>query len=219
MNNQATTNTIPLPFENPADNQRSIIRILARLIAVLTLLLAGSLATTYYALATIEISLPPDPSQGALLKRDVKDPSEVYTFALWHYQQLQHWAKAGHLDYKQNIDDLVPLITPAFKGFLDRDYRTRLDRGELNNRIRHLEPHGDMHYEDSRIRAIGSGTWVVMADYVVKEWYLGEEIKQIPLRYYLRVVKTPVTAKNRFGLRMDGYYDEPERLEKKEKKS
>ena len=206
-------------FENPSDNQSSVIRIFGRISILLLLVLGGSIATTFYALETIEVSMPPDPSKGALLSRGIKEDSAIYTFALWHYQQLQHWANAGQTDYRKNIDDLVPLLTPEYKAFLDRDYRRRKDRGELVNRIRHIEPYGGMRYDEKRVQSLGSGTWVVIADYVIKEWYLGAEIKSVPLRYYLLVTETSTTEKNRFGLRLNGFERNPENITEKEDKS
>lgn len=207
------------PFENPSDNQSSAIRILGRALFVLLLLLGGSIATTFYALETIEVSLPPDPSKGALLQRGVKEESAIYTFALWHFQKLQHWPKAGQTDYRNNIDELVPLMTPEYKGFLDRDYDRRRGKGELANRIRHIEPYGGMHYDEKRVQSIGPGQWVVIADYVIKEWYLGQEIKSVPLRYYLSITESSINDKNRFGLRLNGNQKNPESIADKEDKS
>lgn len=203
-------------FENPSDNQLSVIRIFGRLLIVLLIILAGSIATTYYALETIEVSLPPDPSKGALLKRGVKEESAIYTFALWHFQKLQHWPIAGHTDYRKNIDDLIPLITPECKGYLDRDFDRRRRKGELANRIRHIEPYGEMHYEEKRVRSLGPERWVVIADYVIKEWYLGQEIKSVPLRYYISVAETSVNEKNRYGLRLNCFHKNPENIIEKE---
>ena len=206
-----------LPFNDPADNQASVIRIFGRIVIVLILALIASIATTFYALKTIEVSLPPDPSQGALLKRDVKTKSSIYTFTLWHFQKLQHWPSAGQVDYRKNIDALNPVLTPEYKAFLDRDYERRKEHGELNNRIRHIEPYG-MAYDDKRVQPLGPGSWVVIADYVVKEWYLGADIKQVPLRYYLLVTETSVTEDNRFGLRLAGFERNPENIREREEK-
>jgi integrating conjugative element protein (TIGR03746 family) len=199
-------------FENPSDNQSSSIRIMGRAILLLLIINGGSIATTYYALETIEVSLPPDPSKGALLRRGEKDKTAIYTFALWHFEDLQHWPKAGQTDYRKNIDHLIPLITPEYKGYLDRDFKRRQRKGELANRIRHIEPIDGMHYDEKRVQSLGSGEWVVIADYEIKEWYLGQEIKSVILRYYLLVSKTSVNKNNRYGLRLGGFYQKPETI-------
>jgi integrating conjugative element protein (TIGR03746 family) len=206
-------------FENPSDNQSSAIRILGRALFLLLIINGGSIATTFYALETIEVSLPPDPSKGALLSRGEKDKTAIYTFALWHFQDLQHWPEAGQTDYRKNIDNLIPLITPEYKGYLDRDFKRRKTKGELVNRIRHIEPIEGMHYDEKRVQSLGSGKWVVIADYEIKEWYLGQEIKSVSLRYYLLVTKTTANKKNRYGLRLSGFYQKSETISKKEDQS
>ncbi|MES9941714.1 MAG: PFL_4703 family integrating conjugative element protein [Candidatus Thiodiazotropha sp. 6PLUC2] len=206
-------------FENPSDNQSSAIRMLGRALFLLLIINGGSIATTFYALETIEVSLPPDPSKGALLKRGQKDETAIYTFALWYFQDLQHWPEAGQTDYRKNIDNLIPLLTPEYKGYLDRDFNRRKTKGELANRIRHIEPFVGMHYDEKRVQSLGSGEWLVIADYVVKEWYLGQEIKTVPLRYYLSVSESSVIDDNRFGLRLNGFYKNPESIAVKEGQS
>ena len=80
----------------------------------------------------IRIHIPPDIRSGAVLKADEVTPANVYAFASYIFQQLNHWERNGEKDYGLQIFMMSAYLTPDFTEFLTNDLDIRGRGGELN---------------------------------------------------------------------------------------
>src|SRR5688572_15628899 len=84
----------------------------------------------------LTIHVPPDLRSGSVRKWWDVPPESVYAFAWYIFQQLQRWPSNGEVDYPHNIHALSAYLTPECKAYLERDFATRRDTGELRQRVR-----------------------------------------------------------------------------------
>jgi len=161
----------------------------------------------------IKIDIPPDLRSGSTRGIDVRHPFNIYAFGYYIFQQMNNWPVQGTDDYKKQIERLSCYITPRFKGELERDYQKRLKNHELS-RTRALQEIPERPYTDKRVYIESDDSWVAFYDVNVKETFRSEIVKDIFVRYPLRVVRWDVDPEcNLWGLALDGFYKKPSRLE------
>ncbi len=147
------------------------------------------------------ISLPPQLTFGAEVTTGEIHIWEVYNFAGAVYQRLNLWRNNGEEDYVQNIMSYRSLMTPRYISFKYEDYKKRLGRLELSNRMRSLEPLGYYSvdggcgaYHDKCVVKLGAGRWKVWIDVKIKEYQKGKktdepyQMKNLALRIPLLIV-------------------------------
>lgn len=163
------------------------------------------------------LSIPPELKFGAEITTGEIHIWEVYNFAGVLYQKLNLWRNEGKEDYVQNIMSYRTLMTPRYVSAKYSDYKSRLDRGELNNRTRSIEPLGHYSaeggcgtYSDKCVVKLGAGRWKVWIDVRIKENQEGKktdvpyQIKDISLRIPLLVVAEDDDPQyNPWGLKID----------------
>ena len=163
------------------------------------------------------ISLPPELTFGAKVTTGKINVWEVYNFAGAVYQRLNLWSNNGEEDYVQNITAYRYLMTPRYISFKYEDYKKRLDRLELSNRTRSLEPLGYYSvdggcgaYHDKCVVKLGAGRWKVWIDVKIKEYQKGKktaepyQIKNLALRVpLLIVVQDDNPQYNPWGLKIE----------------
>ena len=195
------------------DSERSHILTLRIIIVVLIGFGAFAMAGWKSAPEHIKIDIPPDLRTGSTRGINERHPFNVYSFGLYIFQQLNNWPLDGLEDYKKQRRNLSCYFTPRFSAELQRDYDRRLKLHELA-RTRALQEMPGRPYESKRIYKESAESWVAYYDVNVKETFKGEIIKDIFVRYPIRVVKWDVDPEcNLWGLALDGYYKEPMRLE------
>ena len=116
-------------------------------IMVMALAITGLVWLVFYTSKTQVAWVPPDTSQGALVELDKPDKANVYGFTNYILQYLHHWPNDGAVDYKDHIFELSYYITPGYKDYLEKDYRTLSNRhgiNELDGRQRMLQPISDI---------------------------------------------------------------------------
>ncbi len=161
----------------------------------------------------IKVDIPPDLRSGSTRGIDERHPFNIYSFGYYIWQQMNNWPVEGTDDYKQQISRLSCYITPRFKGELERDYQQRLLNHELT-RSRALQEMPDRPYTAKRVYVESSDSWVAFYDVNVKETFRSEIVKDIFVRYPIRVVRWDVDPEcNLWGLAIDGFYKKPRRLE------
>lgn len=161
----------------------------------------------------IKIDIPPDLRTGSTRGIGDRHPYNIYAFGLYIFQQMNNWPVQGVDDYKKQIARLSCYVTPRFKGELERDYEQRLRKHELN-RTRALQEMPDRPYNEKRVFTESAESWVSFYDVNVKETFRSETVKDIFVRYPIRIVKWDVDPEcNLWGLALDGYYRNPKRLE------
>ena len=161
----------------------------------------------------IKVDIPPDLRSGSTRGIDERHPFNIYAFGYYIWQQINNWPVEGTDNYKQQIERLSCYITPRFKGELERDYQQRLLNHELT-RSRALQEMPDRPYTAKRVYVESGDSWVAFYDVNVKETFRSEIVKDIFVRYPIRVVRWDVDPEcNLWGLALDGFYKKPRRLE------
>lgn len=166
----------------------------------------------------IRLHIPPDLRSGVVLKPDEVPPPNVYAFASYIFQQLNHWEKDGETDYGKQVFRMAAYLTPDFREFLSNDLELRGKRGELSGRVRGIQPTPGHGYEERRVDVLDRNTWLVWLDFRIEETVRGMNVKGLDIRYPIRVVRYDVNPeKNPWGLALDGFGgDGPQRLNKED---
>ncbi len=202
------------------DNVRAHNRSLWAVIALLAAALGYALFGWSRAPEHIRVHVPPDLRQGAVLSLQEVPPPNLYTFALYIWQQLNRWPENGAEDYARNLYALAAYLTPDFQQTLIEDMRLRGQRGELSHRVRGISQLPGHGYDTQRVAVEGAGVWTVTLDLDLQESVHGMDVKRKRIRYPLRVVAWPVDPeRNPWGLALDGFAAPPEALTEKEEET
>ncbi|MFZ7310960.1 PFL_4703 family integrating conjugative element protein [Comamonas jiangduensis] len=141
-------------------------------------------------------------------------PVNVYGFAYYIFQQINRWQRDGFEDYGKQIFLFQSYITPACQAQLNNDMQDRAKKGELTSRTRFVTEIPGFGFSDQRVIAEGTNAWTVKLDLQLQESFKGQQIKDVFIRYPVRVVRYDVDReKNPWKLAIDCYGDNrPERL-------
>jgi integrating conjugative element protein (TIGR03746 family) len=191
----------------------SLRRVIVALFAVTLLLAFG----WWSAPRALTIHIPPDLRSGSIRKWWEVPPENVYLFALYIWQQLQHWPTDGEHDYPKNLQALSAYLTPACQSFLRSDFEARRNTGELRRRMRGIQEITGRGYSDDpalRVKTLSARDWVVTLDMSADEYFEAEHIKRALVRYRLKVARNDVDPEhNPFGLVLDCHASSPQRIE------
>jgi integrating conjugative element protein (TIGR03746 family) len=203
-------------FKNEVAHLKAHVQTL-RAAALASLLLATLLALGWWnAPRDLTIHVPPDLRSGSIRKWWDVPPESVYAFTFYVFQQLNRWPTNGEEDYARNIHALSAYLTPGCRAFLEQDFATRRDRGELRQRVRGVYEIPGRGYGDApaeRVKVISTDDWLVTLDLAADEYYGTEQVKRALVRFPIKVVRSDVDPqKNPFGLALDCYSRPPERI-------
>ena len=204
-------------FQHALANAWLSIKILWIALGCLMLINLAMIIGWYNAQQSIRVYIPPQiPSSGLTQSANVIPISSVYSFAFYIWQGLNYWPENGMVDYKKTIEQFTPFLTPKFKQTLLQDYRDRQSHGELQDRLRHLQGVNGASFDVRDIEALGHDTWLVHLQMRLSEHMNmnGNAVKEVILRYTLRVVRYDAQSKvNPWGLALDGFVENPERVQ------
>lgn len=165
----------------------------------------------------VPVYVPPDTSQGVFLTASVPPDATVYGFGFQTLQALYHWPIDGQQDYRANIDRLARYLTPRFRTWLLADLARLANRAginELRDRSRALHPLPAALFSPERVARLGDGVWEAEMDFRLVEELSGLGVKDIGIRYRLRIVQADVDPQgNQWGLLVDGFAAEPRRID------
>ena len=197
------------------DNVRSHLRSLWIVIGLLLAVIVGFWIAWMRLPSSITVHIPPDLRVGAVLDLHEVPRANVYTFALYVFQQLNRWPEDGAEDYGKAIFRIAPYLTPSFREELISDMQTKARQGELANRVRSLQAIPGSGFEGRRVDIVSDEVWIVWLDLELNESVKGMPVKRTAIRYPLRVVRYPVDAEtNPWGLALDGFSgDGPARID------
>ena len=183
------------------------------IIAVLAILLCGAGYGWYQAPQDLTIHNPPDLRSGSTRKWWQVPPSTVYAFGLYIWQQINHWPKDGKVDYKANLQRYSAYLTPGCRTQLARNYQRRVHRDELDDRVRTLSEIPGHGYQPDDVTILDRDHWVISLNAEINEYLRGTPVRDLYIRYYLRVVRSDVDPEtNPFGLRLDCFAQPAVRL-------
>ena len=163
----------------------------------------------------LRVHIPPDITNGAVLRPGDAGKSDVYAFAYYIWQQLYRWEKDGVTDYEDKIHALRNYLTPGcFQDRLD-DFALRKSRHELDRRERSLWEIPGRGFSTERVHVQArNASWVVYLDLHIEETMLGESVKDRLVNYPIRVVRYDVDPEqNPFGLAVDCLTGTPRAIE------
>jgi len=203
-------------FTNELDNKEAIIKSQWVFIAILAIALLLSIRGLQNAPSDLTLHIPPDLRSGAKLRPGEVPPPNVYAFAHYIWQQVNHWSRDGDKDYGAAIYRMQAYVTPSCRDWLERDMAAKANRGELSLRTRALQEIPGHEYDEARVKPLGGNAWRVEVDYEIKETVRGMPVKEAGVRYPLRVVRFDADREaNQFGLAVDCFNDteQPTRLD------
>lgn len=155
---------------------------------------------------------PPDLSAGGVYKGDLPGVHYVYMFTQDVFQGLNRWRKDGQTDYSDNLDAYRPYFSPSFTKVLKNEYNKRNSKGTLQGRTRTLEPIGFPNPFE-KVQKISATSWVVYLDVEITERINGNIVKNVMQRFPIIIkVDKRDRQRNAIGLRIEGFYKEPENL-------
>lgn len=189
------------------DNVRSHLRSLWGVIVLLTLIALVLLVGLIRAPEHLTVHIPPDLRSGASLHFHEIGTANVYAFAYYIFQQLNHWPDDGANDYGSTIFALSAYLTPKYRASLIADLELKGKQGELAHRSRSLQERSGHGYAEERVDVLDDNTWVVWLDLNLFESVQGMTVKEALIRYPLRVVRYGVDPEsNPWGLALDGFH-------------
>lgn len=145
--------------------------------------------------------IPPDLTQGTVIGFDNVPSPTVYTFAYYIFQQLNRWPSDGEKDYPKQIYALQGFLTPGCRTALETDMNTKQALGELRQRVRSVQEILGQSYTRQRVQIETNRAWKTWLDVNVMESIGGHPVKDVLLRYPLRVVRFDVDKEiNPWGL-------------------
>lgn len=142
--------------------------------------------------------------------------ANVYAFGYYVWQQVNRWATDGATDYGTQIFRVQNYVTPRCISQLTSDMQTRQKAGELRQRTRQMSEIPGLGYQANRVVADDSGQgWTVFLDLQVQETYRGQAVKDVFIRYPIRVVRFDVDRqRNHWQMAIDCYGSQrPARLD------
>lgn len=203
-------------FINALDNKEALIKLQWVVVAILSIALLLAIHGLRTTSRDLTIHVPPDLRSGATLRAGELPPANVYTFAHYIWQQVNHWGQDGDKDYGAAIFRMQAYLTPSCREWLQRNLVTKANNGELSLRTRALQEIPGREYAESRVRPLSDGAWRVEVDYEITETVRGLPVKAAGVRYPLRVVRFDADREqNPFGLAVDCLNDieQPSRLD------
>ena len=200
----------PQQFRDEELNRRWRLRALKAALSFLILSQFVAYAGWWHASGTQRLSLPPQLRYGATLLSGEIHPWEVYAFAGYIHQQINHWTENGAVDNARNIRRLAAFLSPEYRHWLLREHQRH--EGQFRNRQRSVGPVPGS-YGNASVRQFGRDTWHVVLDIRLRD-YLEEQIyKDIDVRYFLEVVALDADPEtNEWGLVLNRQYQRPSRL-------
>lgn len=204
-------------FQNVLENYK-----LALLIAIFTvgLLFVCNLSLIvgwHLSEQKVRVFIPPQvPTSGLTMTANDVPAASVFSFAYYVWQNLNDWSSDGAEDYPANLTKFSPFLTPNFHHELTMDFQKRFQAGEVQHRLRNLLGVSGSLYVPSDVEYVGHGTWLVHLVMHLSERVKDNDapVKDIQMSYTLRVVSYDVSGtQNQWGLALDGFSGEPERIE------
>lgn len=183
---------------------------LLRIIFGILLLAAAGIWFAWRQPKNIDLHLAPDVRAGETVRvaggHSPVPPANVYGFAYYIWQQINRWQSDGSKDYGQQIFNMQYFITPQCQAQLTADMENRFKLGELRQRTRLVTEIPGFSYSENRVVAEGTSAWTVLLDLQVMESFRGQSVKDVFIRYPIRVVRFDVDReRNPWQLGLDCY--------------
>ncbi len=159
----------------------------------------------------LTIYVPPDIQNGATIKVGTIPDPLVYSFAYEVWQEVNYWPTDGEMDYKTNLINYAPYLTPLFKEELLQDYTELKAAGQLQ-RNRYLQGLSGAAYDAVNVKQLSRNSWEVDLTMRLTEYKNNQPVKDVEIIYPLKVIRSNVSPRhNPYGLAIAGFLSEPRR--------
>lgn len=206
-----------MKYINAIEQARSHLYTLKQVIYLLIFFLLLTIYGWIHTQSKIKVEIPPQiPDSGLTVQQGEIPKATVYSFAYYVFQSINHWENNGMQDYRQDIDQFSPFLTPGFKLNLIQDYNNLLNQGELQDRIRLMQGMSGSSYDPSDVDYVGHATWIVHLKMHLTEMINSNAkvVKDVQMNYTLKIVRFDADAKsNPWGLAVDGFVANPSRIQ------
>lgn len=177
------------------------------------MLLIGLLAGVIYLFSAAKndftCHVPPDLSRGGKIKPgDLVGPNS-YSFANYMWREINEWQASGKTEFAANIEANRCYLSVDFYNWLKKLEAHKKNTGELD-RERRLVP--IQQFRPNMAKKLGDDLYVVYLDMRLTETVAGEVVKDIGMRYPLRVYADHRDC-NVMGMAVDGFESEPTRFD------
>ena len=209
-----------MKYLDALNSQRAVTRLLLAMIFVVAGMGVGGFWFAWRTPKVINVHVLPNiTADSTVLVKDGDSevpPQNVYSFAYYIWQQINHWTTDGSVDYGRQIFMTQYFITPQCRAKLEEDIEARQKAGELRLRTRTVTEIPGLGYARNRVVDEGGNhtSWTVFLDTQVQETFRGMPVKDVYIRYPIRVVRYDVDReRNPWQLAIDCYgTNVPERL-------
>lgn len=157
----------------------------------------------------LTLHVPPDLSNGAVLKPGELQAVNAYAFAVYVWRNLNDWGISGKEDYSRLITEYKCLVTPDFERWLRLNEEQKRREGELDRTRVFTQV---IPYKPEFATDLGANVFSVAVLGKIQERVKSVIIKDVGMSYSLRVV--PDNRKcNVMGMALDGFMVDPTRAE------
>ena len=182
-------------------------------LVILSLVSLGLVGILYSKQNDFFVHVPPDLSRGAKIKPGELLEPNSYAFAAYIWREVNDWPESGRKDYPEKIKSYGCYFTPSFMRWLEKNNKEKAAAGELE-RVRSLSI--EDVFRDDMVKPLGGNTFEVTLTMKLHERIEGQPIKDILIRYPLRVIPDTRSC-NQMGMAIDGFFAQPERVQEEVK--
>ena len=137
----------------------------------------------------------------------------LFGFTFKTFTEINTWRGGEDVEeYKRQIEANRYFLTPAYYEQLTADFSKKKMLGELA-RLRVLSGYHGEDFQSVDIKPLGPNAWEVDLTLRLEERVGDTAVKDVLIRYPIKVVRSQLTPElNPYGLAIDGYVREPERV-------
>lgn len=194
------------------DHDTQIIRLQRNFIYILCAIALLAFIGWMYAPSKLTIYIPPDISNGVTQKVNEIPKAFIYSFTYELFQEINHWANEGTIDYPVNIRTYSSYLTPKFRAELLQEFE-ELKISSQVQRQRNMQGIAGAAYDATSVKKLSEGTWQVDLKVRLMEFKNNQLVKDVEILYPLKVTRWDVSqVANPYGLALAGFASEPVRL-------
>nr|WP_277432199.1 TIGR03746 family integrating conjugative element protein [Vibrio sp. 1180_3] len=182
------------------------------------LMLSVALCLSLYALIKapdkITVYIPPNTANGAIMNIGDIPKSRILSDTSYLWIELNTWIKDGKKDAIANLDAYRYYFSDRFREQLEVQYKDMDLKGELDRRRRITLVPGTMFNFDKRvIEQSKNQSWIVLIDVVIEDFFLGERVQNVKVRYPLKVERIETNYdQNPLGIIITGFEGHPKEI-------
>ncbi|MGR5296817.1 DUF2895 family protein [Vibrio mediterranei] len=181
------------------------------MIGILTMALMMSLYLASKIPDRLTIYIPPDLSNGAVIQANDVPKASILTNTTYLWVELNTWLRNGKEDAFNNLEAYRYYYSDHFIKQMERQYQTLGAKGELDRQRRVTLVPGTLSDFERRVIVQNKGlAWVVLLDVVIEDFFLGEKVQHVRVRYSLLVERIETNYdQNPLGLMIVGLAEQP----------